>query len=84
MMYNEPKNKWIDVSPKKGDRPAGRFGHVQICFYNYIFVFGGQGNNNKIYGDLWVYDMIKEDWIEVSNTEKTHDLTHQKIKGIIP
>jgi hypothetical protein len=47
-------------------------------------VFGGQGNQDKIYGDLWVYDIIKEDWIEISNTDKTHELVHQKVKGIIP
>lgn len=57
---------------------------MQVCFYNYIFVFGGQGNGGKIYGDLWVFDIIKEDWIEISNTEKTHQLVHEKVKGIIP
>ena len=84
MVFDEKAKRWRNASPKKGDSPHPWFGHVQICFYNYIFIFGGQGANNKIYGDLWVYDIIKEDWIEIANTDKTHDLTHQKIKGIIP
>lgn len=84
MMFNEEKKIWKNVSPWKGDAPAPWFGFVQICFYNYIFIFGGQGEGGKIFGDLWVYDIIKEDWHEVSNTEKTHQLTHENVKGIIP
>jgi len=47
-----------------------------ICVYHYLIVFGGQGEGGKIFGDLWIYDQIKEDWIMVMDSDKTHELTH--------
>jgi len=40
----QDNKKWHNHSPKRGDAPAPRFGHVQFCFYNYIIIFGGMGD----------------------------------------
>jgi hypothetical protein len=37
-----------------------------------------------VYGDLWVFDILKEDWIMIIDADRTHELTHQKISGVIP
>lgn len=47
-----------------------------ICVYDYLIVFGGQGENGQIYGDLWVFDIRKADWIRVMDTDKVHELKH--------
>ena len=81
MKFDSKENKWIDITPKSGDAPAPRFGHVQLCFYNYVFVFGGQGESGHIFGDLWVFDIIREDWVMIIDAERTHELTHNGVSG---
>ena len=84
MMFNTMQKKWINISPTRGDAPAPRAAHIQLCFYNYIFVFGGIGTSDHIYGDLWVFDIIKQDWHMIMDSERTHELTHDGITGYIP
>ena len=84
MKYDEKENRWVNASPKRGDAPAPRYGHSMFCFYNYLFVFGGMGDNNHVFGDLWVFDIIREDWRQIMDAERTHQLKHQNIKGVIP
>jgi Galactose oxidase, central domain len=63
MRYDETTNEWKNISPHVGDAPAPRFGHSMICHYNFLVIFGGQGEGGHIFGDLWVYDIIRQDWI---------------------
>ncbi len=63
-------------APAKGNAPAPRYGHVQVCFYNYIFIFGGQGNTGHVFGDLWVFDIVKNDWHLLADSENKHEMTH--------
>ena len=84
MMYDETWNEWKNISPTWGDAPAPWYGHNMICFYNYIFVFGGQGDHGTVFGDLWVFNILWQDWILIIDADKTHELTHEKVTGIIP
>lgn len=43
MRFDTVKKQWTNISPTKGDAPSPRSGHLQLCFYNYIFIFGGIG-----------------------------------------
>lgn len=72
------------MSPFNGDAPAPRHGHSMICFYNYVFIHGGQGADNVIYDDLWVYDIIKLDWHMIMDASRTHELVHEGVSGDIP
>ena len=84
MKYDEITNEWIDVTPKSGDSPPPRHSHSMFCFYNYLFVFGGIGENDKIFGDLWAYDLIALDWIPILDSDKTHILEHEGVTGGLP
>jgi N-acetylneuraminic acid mutarotase len=61
LYYDELSNKWVEIKPK-GPVPKPRHGHLMFCYYNYLVVYGGQGENQHIYGDLWMFDVVKEDW----------------------
>lgn len=84
LRYDEVLNEWQDVSPTTGDAPAPRSGHVQVCFYNYVLVFGGQGEGGFIFDDLWVYDVIKQDWHMLMDASRTHELQKNGVTGLIP
>ncbi len=83
LYYDELKNVWKEIKVK-GPQPAGRFGHTMFCYYNYLIVFGGQGEGQTVFGDLWVFDILKEDWHMIMDSNDVHALTHQNVDGIIP
>lgn len=83
LYYDELSNKWVEIKPK-GPVPKPRHGHLMFCYYNYLVVYGGQGENQHIYGDLWMFDVVKEDWHQIMDAENVHNLIHQDIEGIIP
>ena len=56
--YNEVKNTWKKMR-STGKVPKARRGHIMFCYYNYLIVFGGEGENGVVYGDLWLYDIVK-------------------------
>jgi len=84
LMFDETKKSWVNKSPTTGDAPAARHGHTMICFYNYVFIHGGQGADNMIYDDLWVFDIVKEDWHMIIDSSRMHELQHEDVQGDIP
>ena len=55
-----------------------------FCYYNYLVVFGGQGNQKELFGDLWIFDIINHDWHEIMDAKNIHNLVHQNVEGFIP
>lgn len=55
-----------------------------FCYYNYLIVFGGEGENGVVLGDLWLYDIVKRTWHNIMDAANIHQLTHQNVTGIIP
>lgn len=55
-----------------------------FCYYNFVIVFGGQASNQDILSDLWVFDVVKEDWHHIMDTSNAHELEHKKIFGDVP
>ena len=56
--YQDATNTWKKMK-NNGQTPKPRRGHVMFCYYNYLVLFGGEGPDGKVLGDLWVYDVIK-------------------------
>ena len=44
MTFDEIENKWVEIKTK-GPKPAGRYGHTMFCYYNYLVIFAGEGEN---------------------------------------
>ena len=73
--YDELLRQWVK-SNSTGPIPKGRHGHLMFCYYQYLIVYGGQGEGKQIYGDLWVYDTIKDDWHMIMDSGDVHTLQH--------
>lgn len=73
--YDEMFNMWRSIEVK-GPQPKGRYGHVMFCYYDYLIVYGGQGQGHTVFGDLWVFDIIKEDWHLIMDSNNIHALQH--------
>ena len=82
-MYDERSRNWTQISIV-GDMPAWRHGHVMICYYDYIFVFGGRSADGSVYQDLWIFDIVKRDWHMVADGARVHELVHDGLTGSIP
>ncbi len=76
--YNEITTEWRRVNIL-GDQPAHRHGHIMVCYYDYIFVFGGRGTEDRIFDDLWIFDIIKEDWHMIADASRPHELMHDGV-----
>lgn len=84
MQYNQETQQWINHTPASGDSPQPRHSFSMFCYYNYLFVFGGKGENGKVFGDLWIYDIVRQDWHPIIDSDKMHQLAHDGLEGIIP
>lgn len=84
MSYDSKLKKWRSVKPSTNAQPVPRFGHVQLCYFNYIIIFGGQAQHGNILGDLWVFDIIREQWKFIMDTADTHEIGRKGVSGIIP
>lgn len=57
---------WSEVAlPKNMARPCGRIGHSACVFRSSIFVFGGFHSPHTV-GDLWEFNTISSEWVEIS------------------
>lgn len=84
MHYDSKEKIWKTIKPQSRFNPPARFGHSQICYFNYVIIFGGQGENGEILGDLWVFDIVKEHWTFIMNTDDTHEIGRKGVEGIVP
>lgn len=69
--YQDATNTWKKMK-NNGQTPKPRRGHVMFCYYNYLVMFGGEGPDGKVLGDLWVYDVIKWEWDLVMDSGNIH------------
>ena len=82
--FDSKEREWKTIKPSKRTTPAARFGHVQFWYYNFIIIFGGQGENSEVLGDLWVFNIVKEQWKFIMNTNNTHEIGRKGVDGIVP
>jgi len=81
--YVEMRNMWKKMK-HNGPVPKARRGHLMFCYYNYLIIFGGEGEGGVVLGDLWIYDVVKRTWHQIMDASNIHQLTHQNVTGIIP
>lgn len=84
MSLDSKTKTWRTVKPVTSAVPPPRFGHSMMCYFNYLVVFGGQDKVGKILGDLWVFDIVKEQWIYIMETGDTHEIGRMGVEGIVP
>jgi len=54
---------WSTMTPT-GTPPEPRHGHIAVAAFNNIIIFGGRGNDNKIYNDIFILDTAHQKWIK--------------------
>lgn len=84
MSFDSKLRRWRTVTPSTNTGPAPRFGHTMMCYFNFLIVFGGQGQRGKVLGDLWVFDIVKEQWRFIMDTADTHEIGRLGVSGIVP
>lgn len=45
--------------------PSSRMHHTLVTIGEYLFLFGGQGDNNEYLNDIWAYDTYWRNWTSV-------------------
>jgi len=60
--------KWRMVSPR-GKAPSPRW-NFSMCLFqsSRLFIYGGEGPNNEIFGDMACYDLEKNYWLPLKKT----------------
>jgi len=72
-------NKWEIINPKGNSIPIGRYGHNLFNFDNYLILFGGKDKDDNILSDLWVFDLIEKEWIEIYYSFKLDNIKENSI-----
>ena len=72
--YNDNENKWITVNHQTKISPEPRFGMKLFWYYNYLIMFGGEGENGKVHGDLWIFDIIRSYWYKILDSTTLYDV----------
>lgn len=86
VMSFDSKNKvWRSkITPKTSSMPKPRFGHTMVCYFNYLIIFGGEDQHGKSLGDLWVFDVVKEQWKFIMDSADTFEIGRMGVQGILP
>ena len=84
MYFDSRMNKWTKGKNNNNLKPKARYGHVMFWYFNYLIIFGGITNDFELLGDLWVYDVIKEQWNLILDSKNLPELQVSKITGVIP
>ena len=60
-VYDLEKQKWSLVIRKAGPRPKPRDSHGACCIQDYVYIFGGQGNDEQLDDDERHYEVYFND-----------------------
>jgi len=66
--YEDSKNRWVTVESQSKIMPEARFGMQLFWYYNYLILFGGQGEDDVYFADLWIFDIIRSYWHKISDS----------------
>lgn len=60
--------KWREIQPlnHSSELVAPRAFHTTVSFSNRLYVYGGEGLNGEVLGDLWCYDLDFKQWAKVA------------------
>lgn len=50
------------MTPESGPVPQPRAGHSAAILGSNMYVFGGKGEDNSKFNDLWKYDLSQNKW----------------------
>ena len=84
MRFDSSLNRWFKNAENGKIKPKPRYGHVMLCYFNYLIIFGGMSHGGQLLGDLWVYDTVKETWHGIIDNSNLNELQAQGVTGIIP
>ena len=68
--YYMKLKKWDSLH--RHNEPESRFGHSAIVFNHKLFVYGGMLRNGTITQQLWEFDLLNEDWVQISGRSLTN------------
>eukprot|EP00117_Sycon_ciliatum_P049011 scpid81077/ scgid34819/ Ras guanine nucleotide exchange factor F; RasGEF domain-containing protein F len=63
--YSFSTHKWTARVPSLGSSPAPRFGHTAVYYDGYMYIYGGGGNSDVDFTDVWAFSIGKHEWGEV-------------------
>ena len=74
IVYSFKGPAWARIKTN-GPSPSARNGHSACIYKNCMYVFGGRNNDNKKLNDLWKYEILTQEWTEISMDNKDEDPT---------
>lgn len=74
IIYSFKDRSWARVKIG-GPSPCPRNGHSACIFNNCMYIFGGRNNDNKKLNDIWKYEILKQEWTQISMENRDEDPT---------
>lgn len=62
--FMEESDEWIQITPNNSP-PKARKNHGAAAYGEKMFIFFGVGDQGYPLGDIWAYDVVKNQWEEV-------------------
>ena len=60
------------------DTPPPRQDHAAVFYNNALYIYGGLGQDNKIYDDMWKYEFSSNSWTELKTEAQQKKLDKKK------
>ena len=60
------------------DTPPPRQDHAAVIYNNALYIYGGLGQDNKIYDDMWKYEFSSNSWTELKTEAQQKKLDKKK------
>lgn len=65
-LFDHEKLVWEQIQ-SEGPRPSPRYAHLCVQFGTQLIIYGGYNDKmlNNLLGDFWIYEIIKNTWIQM-------------------
>ncbi|KAJ5079303.1 leucine-zipper-like transcriptional regulator 1 [Anaeramoeba ignava] len=68
----ESEKKWIEI--KHENAPPKRSRHTSVLYNNKLWIFGGYSVDNKVFNDLFTFDLESHQWTEIKTQNPPNPL----------
>ena len=73
-LYDITQNQWKELKGETIERIPPRYRHCSWIFRDKFYVFGGLDKNGELLNDLWVFDLIFNEWKQISVSYQTQKI----------
>ena len=71
-VFDIRREEWhkMDCAGEKKNIPQPRYGHSALLFGARMFIFGGKGEKNQLFNDIFFLDLVEWRWESVTSLSK--------------